>query len=272
MAESGRVRIDRLLVRRGLAESRARAQALVMAGAVFSGETRIDKPGRPVAPDAAVEVRGRDRPWASRGGLKLDHALRHFGIDIVGKVALDLGASTGGFTDVLLSRGAARVYAVDVGRGQLVWRLRRDDRVTVLDRTNARALDRASIPRAPEAVTADVSFISLRTALPAALSLAAPGAVLVALVKPQFEAGPERVGRGGVVRDPAVHDEVCAAIGAWLDGVMEWTVLGLTPSPVAGASGNREFLIAATKPNRARRAAPSPRIGPAAWAPVVGGA
>jgi 23S rRNA (cytidine1920-2'-O)/16S rRNA (cytidine1409-2'-O)-methyltransferase len=243
-----RVRVDQLLVDRGLAESRSRAQALVMAGLVFEGERRLDKPGQTVAPDAAIEVRGRDHPWVSRGGLKLDHALDHFSIDVAGRVCLDLGASTGGFTDVLLARGATTVYAVDVGHGQLAWNLRQDDRVVVLEKTNARALDDTLLPRAPEVIVADLSFISLQVALPAALALAAPGAILVALVKPQFEAGPEQVGRGGIVRDPAIHARVCARIRGWLELDMRWPVLGLVESPVQGADGNREFLIAARKP------------------------
>ena len=247
MAAGGRERIDCLLVRRGLAESRTRAQALVMAGLVFAGEARIEKPGQRVADDAAIEVRGRDHPWVSRGGLKLDCALRRFAIDAAGKVALDLGASTGGFTQVLLARGASRVYAVDVGYGQLDWRLRRDERVIVLEKTNARTLDAATIPERPGIVVADLSFISLTLALPPALGMAAADAVLVALVKPQFEAGPDDVGRGGVVRDPKVHARVCASVEAWLADAMGWSVLGLTESPIAGARGNREFLIAARR-------------------------
>lgn len=235
-----------MLVARGLVESRTRAQALIMAGAVFSGETRVDKPGAQLAADAALEVRGKDHPWVSRGGLKLDHALGHFEIDVTGLTAIDVGASTGGFTDVLLTRGAAKVYAVDVGHGQLAWKLREDPRVVVMEKTNIRNVTAEDIPEPVALIVSDVSFIGLETALPAALALAAPGAHLVSLVKPQFEAGREQVGKGGIVRDPAVHEAVCARIEAWLDALPGWTVLGLTDSPINGAEGNKEFLIAAS--------------------------
>lgn len=218
-----------------------------MAGLVFEGERRLDKPGQRVAADAAIEVRGRDHPWASRGGVKLAHALDHFAIEPLGLVCLDVGASSGGFTDVLLQRGAARVYAVDVGHGQLDWRLRNDARVVVLERTNVRELTADHVPEPPDLIVCDVSFIGLRTALPAALALAAPGAALVALIKPQFEVGRARVGRKGVVRDAALHAEVCETIRAWLDGEPGWRVAGLTESPILGPEGNREFLIAARK-------------------------
>jgi 23S rRNA (cytidine1920-2'-O)/16S rRNA (cytidine1409-2'-O)-methyltransferase len=242
-----RVRLDQLLMERGLAESRARAQALILAGVVFSGERRLDKAGLMVPADAAVEVRGRDHPYVSRGGVKLAHALDHFAIDPSGAVCLDVGASTGGFTDVLLRRGAARIYAVDVGHGQLDWRLRQDARVIVLERLNVRALDRRHVPEPVDVVVCDVSFISLTLALPAALALTAPGARLAALIKPQFEAGREQVGKGGIVRDPAVHQAVCEKIAAWLAAQPGWQVLGLTPSPISGADGNVEFLIAAAR-------------------------
>ena len=248
MAGSKRTRIDQLLVERGLAESRTRAQALIMAGLVYAGEKRLEKPGQTIDPEAEVEVRGRDHPWVSRGGLKLDHALEAFGIDVAGAIAIDLGASTGGFTDVLLARGAAKVYAVDVGHGQLAWSLRQDARVAVLEKTNVRALDNEQIPEAPAILVSDLSFISIMLALPAAMALAAPGAVLVSLIKPQFEAGADQVGKGGIVRDPAVHTAVCATIRTWLENEMGWEVLGLVDSPVTGADGNREFLIAARKP------------------------
>ena len=231
---------------RGLAETRARAQALLLAGRVFSGERRLDKPGLQVAHDLALTVRGADHPWVSRGGQKLDHALTHFGVDPGGLTALDIGASTGGFTDVLLTRGASRVYAVDVGYGQLAARLRSDERVTVLERTNARYLTPEQVPEAIDLVVCDASFIGLRTILPAALALAAPGARLVALVKPQFEAGRARVGKGGIVRDAAVHAEVCAAIRDWLTA-QGWPVAGLVESPITGRDGNTEFLIAARR-------------------------
>jgi 23S rRNA (cytidine1920-2'-O)/16S rRNA (cytidine1409-2'-O)-methyltransferase len=243
---AGRQRADVALVERGLVESRARAQAVILAGLVFSGERRIDKAGAPVAADQPLELRGRDHPWVSRGGLKLDHALRSFAIDVTGAIAIDVGASTGGFTDVLLARGAARVHAVDVGHGQLAWKLRQDARVVVQEKTNARHLDRARIPDPVDIVVCDASFIGLETVLPAALALARPGARLVALIKPQFEVGAARVGKGGVVRDPALHEEVCARIAAWLP-TQGWQVAGLAESPILGPEGNKEFLIAARK-------------------------
>lgn len=247
MAKTARQRADRALVARGLAETRSKAQALIMAGVVFSGETRVDKPGQPIAEDTVLEVRGRPHPWVSRGGLKLERGLDHFAVDPSGLVCLDLGASTGGFTDVLLARGAARVYAVDVGQGQLAWKLRNDPRVVVLERTNARTLTREHVPEAVDLIVCDVGFIGLETVLPAPLALTAPGARLVALIKPQFEVGKGRVGKGGVVRDPALHAEVCARIADWLAARPGWRVLGVTESPILGPEGNKEFLIAAAK-------------------------
>ena len=247
MGRAKRERADRLLVARDLAEDGTRAQALILAGRVFSGETRVDKAGQLLAPDAPLEVRGRDHPWVSRGGLKLAHGLDRFAIDPEGLVCLDIGASTGGFTDVLLSRGAARVFAVDVGHGQLAWKLRNDPRVVVLERTNARRLTGMEVPEPIDLVTCDASFIGLETVLPAPLALTAPGARLVALIKPQFEVGKGQVGTGGVVRDPELHEEVCARIEAWLGAQAGWRVLGLTESPILGPEGNKEFLIAAVR-------------------------
>jgi 23S rRNA (cytidine1920-2'-O)/16S rRNA (cytidine1409-2'-O)-methyltransferase len=237
-------RLDQLLVERGLVDSRAKAQALVLAGQVFSGQQRLDKPGLGVPAHIALEVRSPSSPYVSRGGLKLAHGLDHFGIDPKGMVALDLGASTGGFTDVLLQRGAARVYAVDVGHGQLDWRLRNDPKVIVLERTNARYLNRNLIPGPVDLVVCDASFISLKLVLPAALELSAPDAWLVALIKPQFEVGKGRVGKGGVVRDAILHAAVCDEIARWLEA-QGWRVQGITPSPITGPKGNREFLIGA---------------------------
>lgn len=240
-------RIDTLLVERGLVESRARARALVMAGKVFSGGHRLDKAGTTVAADAAIELRGADHPWVSRGGIKLAHALDDFRIDPSGHVSLDIGASTGGFTDVLLRRGAARVYAVDVGHGQFAWALRGDPRVVLLERTNARYLSRAEVPEQVGLITCDASFIGLARVLPAGLALARPDAHLVALIKPQFEVGRGRVGTRGVVSDPALHAEVCARVRAWLEAEVGWPVLGITESPIRGPHGNKEFLIAARR-------------------------
>lgn len=240
-------RVDQLLVERGLAESRAKAQALVMAGLVFSGERRIDKPGATLAAGVPLTVKGKPHPWVSRGGVKLAHALEHFGVEPAGCICLDIGASTGGFTEVLLAKGAAKVYAVDVGHGQLDWKLREDKRVVVLERTNARHLTREHVPDPIDLVVCDASFIGLRTVLPAPLALTKPAAVLVALIKPQFEAGPEKVGKGGIVRDEAVRTEVCETISTWLAGQSGWTVVGIAPSPIEGADGNKEFLIAARK-------------------------
>ena len=242
-----KTRLDVALVDRGLADSRAKAQALILAGLVFSGERRLDKPGLAIAGDLPLEVRGQDHPWVSRGGLKLAHALDHFAIDPAGGIWLDIGASTGGFTDVLLAHGAAKVYAVDVGHGQLAWKLRQDARVLVLERTNARHLSRAEIPDALDGIVCDASFIGLEVILPAPLALTAPTARLVALVKPQFEVGPSQVGKGGIVRDADLHREVCTRIVAWLGRQPGWTVIGVTASPITGADGNREFLIGAKR-------------------------
>ncbi len=247
MSARARVRADQLLVERGLAESRAKAQALVLAGQVYSETRRVDKPGQQIDRDAPLAVKGQDHPWVSRGGLKLEKALDHFAIDPAGLVCLDVGASTGGFTDVLRWGGAARVYAVAVGRGQLAWKLRQDPRVVVLERTNARHLTSTQVPEPVDLVVCDASFIGLETVLPAPLTLAAPGARLIALIKPQFEVGKGRVGKGGVVRDPALHDEVCRRIAAWLHGLPDWRVLGLAESPILGPEGNKEFLIAARR-------------------------
>jgi 23S rRNA (cytidine1920-2'-O)/16S rRNA (cytidine1409-2'-O)-methyltransferase len=241
-----RRRADQLLVDRGLVESRARAQALILAGKVFSGERRVAKAGDLLADAAPLAVRGQDHPWVSRGGVKLEHALRHFALSPVGRACLDVGASTGGFTDVLLTHGARRVHAVDVGHGQLAWKLRTDPRVVVHEKTNARYLDTATVPDPIEALVCDASFIGLEMLLPAPLVLCVPGAWAVALIKPQFEAGPDAVGRKGVVRDPAVHQAVCARIRAWWAGLPGWHVLGITESPITGPEGNHEFLIAAT--------------------------
>ena len=213
-----RMRADQLLVDRGLAESRSRAQALILAGKVFSGERRIAKAGDALAQDTPLEVRGQDHPWVSRGGLKLDHALRHFGLAPAGRICLDIGASTGGFTDVLLAHGAAKVHAVDVGHGQLAWKLRNDPRVVVHEKTNARYLTRDTIADPIAALVCDASFIGLATLLPAPLALCAPGAWAVALIKPQFEAGPQAVGSKGVVRDPAVHQAVCERVARLVGG------------------------------------------------------
>ncbi len=240
------VRADQLLTNRGLAESRTRAQALILAGLVFSGSQRITKAGHGLSVDAPLEVKGRDHPWVSRGGLKLDHAFSEAAWDVAGSTAVDVGASTGGFTDVMLTRGVAKVYAVDVGHGQLAWKLREDPRVVVLERTNARLLTRDQVPDVIDLVVCDASFIPLRKVLPAALDLARPGARLAALIKPQFEAERGEVGKGGVVRDPAVHQRVCEQVTAWL-GTIGWSVAGIATSPITGPEGNVEFLVTAMK-------------------------
>jgi 23S rRNA (cytidine1920-2'-O)/16S rRNA (cytidine1409-2'-O)-methyltransferase len=213
---------------------------------VFSGEKKLAKAGDMLAADAPLDVRGKDHPWVSRGGIKLDHGLTHFGFDVTGLVALDVGSSTGGFTDVLLNRGAAKVYAVDVGTNQLAWKLRQDPRVIVHEQTNARSLDSDIISEPIDIIVCDASFISLAKVLGASLTLAKRGAKLVALIKPQFEAGRDEVGKGGVVRDPAVHERVCAEAKAWVQS-QGWTVLGITPSPITGPEGNVEFLLGAKR-------------------------
>jgi 23S rRNA (cytidine1920-2'-O)/16S rRNA (cytidine1409-2'-O)-methyltransferase len=239
-----KIRADQLLVDRGLAESRSRAQALILAGLAFVGERKVAKAGEQLAPDAGIEVRGRDHPWVSRGGIKLDHALTHFGWDVTGAVAIDVGSSTGGFTDVLLTRGAARVYAVDSGTNQLAWKLRQDERVIVHEQTSARILTEQHIPEPVDLIVCDASFIGLSKVLDRPLTFARPDARLLALIKPQFEAGREEVGKGGVVRDPAVHERVCVDVQTWIEG-RGWRVEGIERSPITGPEGNVEFLIAA---------------------------
>jgi 23S rRNA (cytidine1920-2'-O)/16S rRNA (cytidine1409-2'-O)-methyltransferase len=241
-----KMRADQMLVDRGLVESRTRAQALILAGLVFAGESRVAKAGQLLGEDVPLEVRGRDHPWVSRGGVKLDHGLTHFGWDVTGAVAIDVGSSTGGFTDVLLTRGAVRVYAVDSGTNQLAWKLRQDARVIVHEQTSARIVTAEHIPEPIDLIVCDASFIGLAKVLERPMTFAAPGARLLALIKPQFEAGRDEVGKGGVVRDPAVHARVCDAVGAWVIA-QGWLVEGVIESPIKGPEGNIEFLIAARR-------------------------
>ena len=244
--KSQKIRVDQLLVERELVESRTRAQALIMAGVVFAGEQKVAKPGQQVAADVALEIRGRDHPWVSRGGIKLAHAIEQFGLDPSGAVAMDVGSSTGGFTDVLLTNGAAHVFAVDSGTNQLAWKLRQDERVTVLEQTSARILTTDHITRDCNWVVCDASFIALSKVLERPLELAAQNCQLVALIKPQFEVAREEVGKGGVVRDAALHKRVCDEVREWLEG-LGWSIEGIVESPITGPQGNVEFLVSAKR-------------------------
>lgn len=244
-----KLRADQMLCDHGLAESRTRAQALILAGLVFSGDMRIAKAGQLLPEDAALDVRGKDHPWVSRGGIKLAHGLDHYGWDVSGAVAIDVGSSTGGFTDVLLQRGAARVFAIDSGTNQLAWKLRQDPRVIVHEQTNARYLTSEIVTEPVDLIVCDASFIALAKVLDAAIDLAKPDARLLVLVKPQFEAERSEIGKGGVVREPAVHARVCAAAAAWIES-RGWSVIGVTESPIMGPEGNREFLLAARRTSR----------------------
>jgi 23S rRNA (cytidine1920-2'-O)/16S rRNA (cytidine1409-2'-O)-methyltransferase len=236
-----KVRLDQLLVDRSLAQSRERAKACIMAGDVFVDGRRVDKPGTAVDPDSPLELRAAQFPYVSRGGLKLEKALRVFPVDPAGRICLDCGASTGGFTDVLLQNGAARVYAADVGYGQLAWKLRTDPRVVNLERTNVRYLTREQVPEEIGLGVCDVSFISIRLILPAVHALLREGADMICLIKPQFEAGREKVGKKGVVRERAVHLEVLESLIAFFPGA-GFTLMGLDDSPIRGPEGNIEFL------------------------------
>jgi len=242
MSRADKERLDKLLVKRGLSESREKAQALIMAGLVYVNGQRVDKAGTRVLLEAEIEVRGEACPYVSRGGLKLEHALKEFEVTVDGLVCADTGASTGGFTDCLLQHGAAKVYAIDVGHGQLHWRLRQDPRVVVMEGVNARYLKPEDLPEAVDLATIDVSFISLTKVLPAVVELVKPGGQIIALIKPQFEVGPREVGKGGVVRDPALHRRVVEKIKNFATG-LELTILGVTESPILGPAGNKEFLI-----------------------------
>lgn len=238
---SGRLRIDKLLVERGLVESREKAIRHIMAGDVLVDGQRADKAGALVDVESEVELKGRS-PYVSRGGEKLAHALAHFKIDVAGRVCVDVGASTGGFTDCLLQRGAARVYAIDVGTGQLDERLRKDKRVEVMEHTNARTLDPRLFGDPPTLAVVDVSFISLEKILPAVFGVLAPRSEVITLVKPQFEVGREHVGKGGVVRDPNLHRAAVQRLARY-SVIRGWHVLGVTASPLRGAKGNREFFL-----------------------------
>lgn len=240
-------RVDQILADRGLADSRAKAQAYIMAGLVTVAGKKIDKPGHKIASDAEIELKGKDHPWVSRGGIKLDHGLQYFDIDVSDMIAMDVGSSTGGFTDVLLTGGAEKVYAVDSGTNQLAWKLRQDDRVVVHEQTSARILTDEHIPEKVDIIVCDASFISLVKVLERPLEFAKDRAILVALVKPQFEAERNDVGKGGVVRDGAVRQAACEKVRDWLIE-SGWDILGVTESPITGPKGNVEFLIGARKP------------------------
>ena len=242
-----KTRLDLLLVEQGLAESRTKAQALIMAGLVYHGEKKLDKAGAEFADDIELNVRGKEHPWVSRGGMKLMQAIGEFKLDVTGLVAMDVGSSTGGFTDVLLTHGAAKVFAVDVGHGQLDVKLRNDPRVVMMEETNARHLTPEMIGEPLDLIVCDASFISLMKVLPAALALTKAQAQLVTLIKPQFEVGKVEVSRGkGVIRDTALHNQVCTDISNWVTG-LGWHVIGITQSPITGPKGNVEFLLYARK-------------------------
>jgi 23S rRNA (cytidine1920-2'-O)/16S rRNA (cytidine1409-2'-O)-methyltransferase len=242
-----KIRLDQLLVERGMVPTRTKAQALIMAGKVMLCTQRLTKPGHMLPEDAEIVLEGEEHPWVSRGGMKLAHALAHFGLSPAGKICLDVGSSTGGFTDVLLHHGAAKVYAVDVGHGQLDWKLRNDPRVVSLEKTNARYLTHTHVPEPVDWLVCDASFISLKTVLPAPMTLCAPGAVMVTLIKPQFEAGKAEVDKGeGVIRAPALHQAICDDIRQWLPS-QGWAVDGIAESPITGPKGNKEFLLAARR-------------------------
>lgn len=240
-------RADLLLVSRGLADSRTRARGLIEAGLVFAAGRRVDKPSATLADDVEIELRGQGHPWVSRGGVKLAFGLDQFDLSPAGRICLDLGASTGGFTDVLLSRGASRVYAVDVGHGQLADRVREHPAVVSLEKTDARAIDDATVPERPSAITADLAFISLTLALPAALAHAAEGSWLLALIKPQFEAGLGKVGKGGIVRDHRDREAACRRVVDSVAASPGWSVIGVVDSPITGGDGNQEYLLGAYK-------------------------
>jgi 23S rRNA (cytidine1920-2'-O)/16S rRNA (cytidine1409-2'-O)-methyltransferase len=247
MSTIKKYRLDQILVKRGLIETRSRAQAMIMAGVVYSETKRLDKAGTQMLENVPLELKGQDHPWVSRGGVKLDHGLDWFQFNVENTTCLDIGASTGGFSDVLLYRGANKVYAVDVGHGQLAWKIRNNKRVIILERFNARNLTRKDVPDDIDLICCDASFIGLRTILPASMGLSNPGTKLIALIKPQFEVNKGQVGKKGVVRDPMLHQEVCNRIIDWLDGLSDWQVIGTEQSPITGPEGNVEFLIAARR-------------------------
>lgn len=241
-----RLRLDRYLVERGLVESREKGQALILAGSVLVNGQKVDKAGALVPADADIRILGDQLPYVSRGGLKLEAALTHFDVSVQGRIALDIGASTGGFTDCLLQRGCRKVYAVDVGYGQMAWKLRQDPRVVLIERTNIRQIEPGIIPERADIAVIDVSFISLEKVIPSVVRLLRPGASVIALIKPQFEVGRDRVGKGGIVRDDAAREEAKERIAAFL-AAQGFLVRGVIPSPITGQDGNVEFLLYAVR-------------------------
>lgn len=237
-----RIRVDKLLVAKGLAPTREKAQALVMAGCVFAGGVKVEKPGLQIDDELNLEVRGRDHPYVSRGGVKLMHALDSFGVSVEGRICMDVGVSTGGFADCLLARGAAKIYAIDVGYGQLAWKIAKDPRVVVIERTNIRNMSRDYVSEAIAIAVIDVSFISLTLVLPAVDCFLTEGSSIIALIKPQFEVGRELVGKGGIVKDPSSHELAIQKVreAGYKLGLVEE---GIVDSPILGTKGNREFLI-----------------------------
>ena len=235
------------MVLKGYAKSREQANSILMTGIVFVDNKRVEKPGQLVSQNLKIEIKGKTFPWVSRGGVKLDKAILEFNLDCNSIIALDIGASTGGFTDVLLAYGASKIYAVDVGYGQLDWKLRQDERVIVREKTNARYLTDEMIRDPLDALVCDASFISLKKVLPSGLRFLKSHGWLVALIKPQFEVGKGLVGKGGVVRDPKLHELVINDIKKWIEFEIKMNVLGVIESPISGPSGNKEFLIVATK-------------------------
>ena len=247
MVKEKKTRLDRALVERGLVSTRTKAQSLIMAGLVYNDTGRLDKAGMQISNNMMIKVKSMDHPWVSRGGVKLASALKKFHISVSNLVCLDIGASTGGFSDVLLDGGAVKVYAVDVGHGQLAWKIRNDPRVIVKERLNARYITRKEVPDLIDFICCDTSFIGLQKVLPFPMKLARKSAKLVALIKPQFEASRSQVESGGIINDSEIHEAVCDRISQWFTSLENWTVIGIEQSPITGPKGNIEFLIAAQR-------------------------
>ena len=239
-------RIDQVLVKLDLVDSRQKANSFIISGYVFLNERKVVKPGTTVRSESVIKVRVKEHDWVSRGGTKLDYALKYFNIDISNQICIDIGSSTGGFTDVLLNRGAKKVFCVDVGYGQLAWKIRNDERVVVFEKFNAKNITLSQTGSKVDILVCDVSFISIKKIIPICLEILNPDAILIILIKPQFEAGREKICKGGIVKDPKIHNAICEEIKAWFEGILNKRVIGIVESPIKGQKGNKEFLIAVT--------------------------